>query len=299
MFIAETLRRLKTRGPSNYFRKLKEASTQILDGLDIIGIDYIPGLESRWGFGKPPHDRLLKLTMERSEDFRNILREIPNSVSNLVALGEHKTDAITPYWDNQYIAPFDAIVLNYFLRYFRPATYLEVGSGNSTAFARHAISSFSLPTKIISIDLHPRREVKELSDSNIEKQLQDIDVSLFSTLRPGDILFFDGSHRVLMNSDVVILFLDILPILAQGVIVHIHDIMLPMDYPPHWKKRYFSEAYMLGVYLLQKPNPNPILMPNYFVSKSGHFQKEIDSIYNLFPINFKGRGGVSYWMIKA
>jgi hypothetical protein len=66
----------------------------------------------------------------------------------------------------------------------------------------------------------------------------------------GDVLFFDGSHRCLQNSDVTAFFLDVLPELPSGVIVGIHDIVLPNDYPSVWKDRYYSEQYILAAYLL-------------------------------------------------
>lgn len=63
-------------------------------------------------------------------------------------------------------------------------------------------------------------------------------------------MFFDGSHRCFQNSDVTAFFLDVMPRLPSGILIGIHDILWPQDYPPGWKDRYYSEQYVLGAYLL-------------------------------------------------
>jgi len=96
-----------------------------------------------------------------------------------------------------------------------------------------------------------------------------------------------------MNSDVTVTFLDIIPRLKPGVLVEIHDIFLPYDYPPHWKNRYYSEQYLLAVSLLAKGNQYDILLPNAFISK-----KPILNILNPIFSGVKGinRGGGSFWL---
>jgi hypothetical protein len=75
----------------------------------------------------------------------------------------------------------------------------------------------------------------------------------------------DGSHRVLMNSDATVFFLEVLPRLKPGVVVHMHDIFLPNDYPLRWRELYYSEQYMLAAYLLAGEKLK-VLLPNAFVS---------------------------------
>ena len=65
-----------------------------------------------------------------------------------------------------------------------------------------------------------------------------------------------------MNSDVAVFFLDILPNLAPGVVVHIHDVFLPDDYPPQWIERYYSEQYLLACYLLAESTKFDVILPN-------------------------------------
>lgn len=85
----------------------------------------------------------------------------------------------------------------------------------------------------------------------------------------GDIVFLDGSHRVGMGSDVTLFFLEVLPRLAPGVLVHIHDIYLPNDYPPELVGRNYSEQYMLAAVLLAAGSRYLIELPAFYVTHSG------------------------------
>ncbi len=130
---------------------------------------------------------------------------------------------------------------------FRPKRFVEVGSGDSTRSAsrRRSIRDHSLPTLITSIDPTPRAEIDKLCDFVIRKPLEEVELDVFDELGPGDFLFIDGSHRSFSNSDVTVAFLDVLPRLRAGVVVHFHDIFWPYDYPPEWADRYYSEQYLL------------------------------------------------------
>jgi hypothetical protein len=147
----------------------------------------------------------------------------------------------------------------------RPKNYLEIGSGNSTMFASRAIRSAALPTIVSSIDPRPRATVDALCQRKIRAPLEDCDIALFDELAAGDVLFFDGSHRVFMNSDVTVFFLDVLPRLKPGVWVHVHDIFLPADYPPDWNQSLFAEQYLLAAMLLCAAPPFRVIFPSYFI----------------------------------
>jgi hypothetical protein len=93
-------------------------------------------------------------------------------------------------------------------------------------------------------------EIDRLCDSVIRRPLEELDLSIFDDLEPGDFLFIDSSHRTFSNSDVTVVFMDVLPRLRTGVIVHFHDIFWPYDYLPEWANQYYSEQYLLHSYLL-------------------------------------------------
>ena len=114
--------------------------------------------------------------------------------------------------------------------------------------ARCATGGFE--TRIVSIDPQPRAEVDELCDRVLRVPLEAADLSVFDELSDGDVLFFDGSHRTFMNSDATVFFLEVLPRLADGVLVGVHDVFLPYDYPRDFADRYYSEQYLLAAHLI-------------------------------------------------
>ena len=145
-------------------------------------------------------------------------------------------------------APFDSAALYTLVGHYEPRIYLEIGSGITTGFARRPIRDHGLNTRIVSIDPQPRAAIDAICDEVIRDGLETCDLTLFDALEPGDILFLDGSHRVFMNSDVTVFMIDVLPRLKTGVVVHVHDITLPWDYPGMFVNWALSEAYILAGY---------------------------------------------------
>ena len=121
--------------------------------------------------------------------------------------------------------------------------------------------------------------IEGICDRLIVEPLECVDLTLFDQLGPGDILFVDNSHRVLMNSDATVVFLDILPRLKPGVIVEIHDIALPFDYPPAWADRFYSEQYVLAAYLLADGCRFDVLLPNAFISLDPDLNRILDPLW--------------------
>jgi hypothetical protein len=185
-------------------------------------------------------------------------------------------DLAEPFWNNIYFGVLDAVALYGMLVAHEPPRYFEVGSGNSTKLTRRAIKDQRLKTTILSIDPAPRAEVDAICDRVIRQPLEEVDPALFDELQSGDILFFDGSHHAFMNSDVVTFFLDILPRLKPGVLVHIHDIFLPYDYPADWAGRYYTEQYLLATALLL-PDPGfDVVCPNQYIVRDPELSRVVD-----------------------
>jgi hypothetical protein len=158
----------------------------------------------------------------------------------------------------------------------------------------------------VSIDPKPRAEIDELCTQVIRQRLEDIDQQVFSTLAPGDFLFIDSSHRVFTNSDVTTFFLEVLPHLRPGVLVHIHDIFLPWDYPHEWNARYYSEQYLMACWLLAGPQRCRLLLSNAFTSFDPDLRGSLTEMLNGSPLagmfsadatygGIKGLAGVSLW----
>ena len=115
-------------------------------------------------------------------------------------------------------------------------------------------------------------------------------------LEAGDILFFDGSHRAFMNSDVTVFFIDVLPRIKPGVIVHIHDIALPWDYGEFFKNWYWNETYMLAVYMMGHKHRIKPIAPTAFICRDVAFEAElVGPLIDLGRYNDGWKGGGAMW----
>jgi hypothetical protein len=177
-----------------------------------------------------------------------------------------------------------------------PKKYIEVGSGNSTKVAALAKKENQLQTEIVSIDPMPRAEIDHLADKVIRKPFEEIDYSEIFNLESGDILFIDNSHRILPNSDSMVFYLEILPKLKPGVIVHIHDIYVPYDYPQFMCDRFYSEQYGLMMFLLANPKKYNTIFPCYFVSEDKALSELLSPIFDDPKLSKVERHGGSYWL---
>ncbi|GIH25182.1 hypothetical protein Aph01nite_34920 [Acrocarpospora phusangensis] len=231
-----------------------------------IFIDHPVHPEPRYGHGKPDHPELLALVERNRSRYADHLTGFLDLADSLAEIPVRDRPAgTTPYWDNGWLPPLDALGLYGLLARTDPRRYVEIGSGNSTKFARRAIQDHGLRTHITSIDPAPRAHIDALCDVTVRSPLEHADLGIFADLEPGDIVFLDGSHRVLMGSDVTVFFFEVLPLLPPGVLVHLHDIMLPSDYPPEWRWRHYSEQYLLAAFLLGDRTRYDVELPNAFI----------------------------------
>jgi hypothetical protein len=260
----------------------------------------------RWGHGLAPHP-LLQAVLERGRaDYKQVLDGLDEHRQFLHRIRHDRSlsDPIAPFWNNIWFTAIDAAVLVGLLLARKPRRYIEIGSGHSTMFAAHAIRSGSLPTKISSIDPRPRANIESLCGRIIRAPLENCHLGLFDELEAGDIVFYDGSHRVFQNSDTTVFFLDVLPRLKPGVLVHVHDIFLPADYPPEWAVTLFSEQYLLAAMLLWGSAPFRVVFPSYFVCMDPELDVRVRKILQAespdrnIPYHYKNAGttpGSSFW----
>lgn len=253
--------------------------------------DYYPVYPApRWGYDKPVHRLIDQKLTAGCEDYRKILLEILAYEDIFFKVPRDATEPSQPHWNNYWFSSLDAAALMGLLLSRKPKRYIEIGSGHSTMFARYAIQQGSLDTKIISIDPMPRADIDDLSDVVIRSNLESCDLSIFNSLEDGDIVFYDGSHRVFTNSDTTVFFLDVLPSLPSGVIVHLHDIFLPADYPAAWNARLYSEQYMLAAMLLSDEPPFDVMLPNYYVMSRSELFAIVSEVFisrkNQIPLRY-------------
>ncbi len=189
-------------------------------------------------------------------------------------LGKNKDQEIEQNKFNYYLCNgsfewMDGRMLYYFMTLSKPSKIIEIGSGDSTLLMYNTKKLLNLNTKIICIDKNPHPIIKKLSNNNeivlIEDDLVNVELKIFESLGKSDMLFIDSSHTVKMNSDVMFYFSVIFPILKSGVIVHIHDIFLPYEYPFGWVNNgiFWNEQYLLYVFLQNTQKMRVLFSSNY------------------------------------
>ena len=215
-----------------------------------IYLDYPVSPAARYGWGRPMHCGLTDLLERNRARYAALIERLAECGAGLGAIPVLAASAGTPYWQNGYLQDLDAAMAYAIPKLFGSRRYVEIGSGNSTKFVRQSVADHSLDLHIVSIDPSPRSEIDELCDAIQRVGLEDAPLEIFRTLEANDVLFIDGSHRCFQNSDVTVVFMEILPYLEPGVLVYFDDVFLPADYPPEWSRRHYSEQYLLAVLLL-------------------------------------------------
>lgn len=158
---------------------------------------------------------------------------------------------------NSYFGYVSAAAMHCIVRHYRPRRMIDVGAGFTTrvlARAARMNADSGSPAHLIAIDPYPAPILREGFPGLtcfLEKAIQDVDIGLFAELQAEDILSIDTSHALRTGGDVSYIYLELLPRLRPGVLVHIHDIFLPFEYPREWiRRRYFwNEQYLLHAFL--------------------------------------------------
>jgi hypothetical protein len=233
----------------------------------------------RWGWGSPPNPALHALIAAGTDAYRTTIELIERHGAHLVRIPAAETDRGEPFWDQHWFTGLDAAALYSFIRARQPARYHEVGSGNSTLFAARAIRDGGLGTQILSVDPQPRAEVDPVCDEVIRAPLERADPMRVAALEAGDILLVDSSHYVLQGSDVVTFFLEVLPALPSRVLVGVHDVFLPDDYPWWLSDRWYSEQYMLAAWILGAAGRIRMVFPAHHCSTEPALRTQLDATW--------------------
>ncbi|HBG28292.1 MAG TPA: hypothetical protein DDX75_14495 [Phycisphaerales bacterium] len=172
-------------------------------------------------------------------------------------LSEKKTDEMNFYMDNRMFGSGDAEYLYNLIRLKKPARIFEIGSGNSTLMAIKAIKKNreeipSYNCSHLCIEPYEMPWLEKTGVTVIRQRVEEMNKSVFSELKKDDILFIDSSHIIRPQGDVLFEYLELIPSLEAGVIVHIHDIFSPRDYLKQWlidKVYLWNEQYLLEAFL--------------------------------------------------
>jgi predicted O-methyltransferase YrrM len=167
---------------------------------------------------------------------------------------------------NDQFPPHDAAVLYAMVRQLRPRRIVEVGCGWSTTVTVAAVRDGALDTLLTCIEPYPRPFLRDMAELTLrEEKVEHSPLDLFTDLEAGDICFIDSSHVAKTGSDVVHLLLEVVPRLAPGVVVHVHDIFIPEDYPQGWVRSGFNwnEQYVLQALLVGNEQAHVLAMNHW------------------------------------
>jgi len=179
--------------------------------------------------------------------FNDELKDIPDSRSGELVF----------HFNNNSFESGDAEFLYNMIRLKKPARFFEVGSGNSTLMAKKAIERNELENSAyrcrhLCIEPYEKPWLEQTGITVVRQRVEDVDKEVFAELETDDILFIDSSHVIRPQGDILFEYLELLPTLNVGVIVHIHDIFSPRDYPKEWvidEVRLWNEQYLLEAFL--------------------------------------------------
>lgn len=204
------------------------------------------------------------------------------------------------HFENAMLGPIDGLMLYSMIHHYQPKKIMEVGSGYSSALMLDVNNrDRNNEMELTFIEPYPDRLKSLLREEDygavriIEEKIQHVDLSIFDSLNANDILFLDTSHIVKTGSDVNFWLFNILPRLKSGVIIHIHDIFWPFEYPKEWieQQKCYTELYLIRAFLMNNSDYS-IKLFNSFIQ----FKKKIEIDSKLSILN-SSKGG-SLWIQK-
>lgn len=223
---------------------------------------------------------------------RNCFPKFRDEYSNFPTLAPAEPPQF--YFDNGRFGGTDALAAYCMVRHFRPRTIIEIGSGFSSLISGQAAMRNGGPA-LVCVEPFPLGFVARGFPglrSLMEKRVEDLELDFFDQLEADDFLFIDSSHTVKIGGDVNYLFLEVLPRLKPGVIVHVHDIPLPFQYRREWvldEFRFWTEQYLLQAFLTYNSQFEVLLANSYLA------HRYLDDLKTTFPTS-PWWGGGSFWM---
>jgi predicted O-methyltransferase YrrM len=213
---------------------------------------YLTGLESRGVPDAVPDVSIDRLAMVRKwNELAPLMRSAP--------FRETPTPDLRYCYDNPSYSWGDGSVLHAMLRLYRPKKLIEIGSGYSSVCALDTVERYLKgECQLTFIDPYPQLLLKLVGETAahiriLDRRVQQVPLETFDELGSGDILFIDSTHVLRTGSDVCFELFEVLPRLAKGVLVHIHDMFWPFEYPRIWvidENRSWNELYAVRAFLM-------------------------------------------------
>jgi hypothetical protein len=212
-----------------------------------------------------------------------------NFSEELANIPQKKPSTLKFYLNNEAFESGDAEYWYQIIRTIKPKRIFEVGSGNSTLMAIDAINKNqsedpNYKCEHICIEPYEMPWLEETGVTVVRKKVEEVELSFFSQLEENDILFIDSSHIIRPQGDVLFEYLELLPSLNTGVIVHVHDIFSPKNYLTKWLQddvRFWNEQYLLEAFLSHNSSWKIVGALNYL--HHNHYKKFSSVIPFLTP----------------
>ena len=216
----------------------------------------------------------------------------------LRALPQDKPSPAEFGYRNPMFGPGDAEIYYNLIRAYRPRRIVEIGSGNSTLMALRAIAANrgddpAYACDVTCIEPYEAPWLESTGVTVVRERVETVDLARFTDLGGDDILFIDSSHVIRPYGDVLREFLEILPTLAPGVLVHVHDVFTPRDYPEAWlraERRLWNEQYLLEAFLSFNSRFSVVCANNWL--KHNHW----DAFSRACPMTTHSDEPGSFWM---
>lgn len=226
-----------------------------------------------------------------------------NFQEELLEFDMNKEAEDTFFYNNGFFMSGDAEFYYNIIRHKKPKRIIEIGSGNSTLMAINAIKQNTIDDldyycELTCIEPYEMPWLEKLGIKVIRNKVENIEITAFKNLVAGDILFIDSSHVIRPQGDVLYEFLEILPQLNKGVIVHIHDIFSPKDYLNEFIQDHmfmWNEQYLLEAFLSHNKDFKIIGALNYLTH---HHRNALAAACPVFAEQ-KEREPGSFWMERV
>lgn len=219
----------------------------------------------------------------------------------LAQIPPEKQGPLEFYLNNGSFLSGDAEYWYQIIRAVKPLRIIEVGSGNSTLMAIRALDRNrqedpAYQCDHICVEPYEQPWLEQTGVTIIRQTVESLDLSFFSQLEQGDILFIDSSHIIRPQGDVLFEYLEILPSLNPGVIVHVHDIFSPKNYLREWLQdtvKFWNEQYLLEAFMTNNGSWEIVGALNFLHHK--HFEK----LHSVAPFLTRDREPGSFYIRKT
>ncbi len=215
-----------------------------------------------------------------------------------------KRDELEFSYDNPSFGSGDSEYLYNIVRHFKPRRVCEIGSGHSTLLILSATKmnqkeDGNHPCQHICVEPYEMPWLEKTGATIIRTVVEEVDKNIFAQLEKNDILFIDSSHIIRPQGDVLFEFLEVLPSLKPGVLIHVHDIFTPKDYLDEWifkDVRFWNEQYLLEAFLTFNREFKIIGALNYL---RHHYTDKLVSKCPILKTQIEYREPGSFWMRRV